>query len=387
MQTEIHGSVIAGAASKGLDVEGLERELSAIWAEMTREKEGEHVSVVRACVLNLILFTPRPDERSQMDALLSEVTEQHPCRAFVILADRDASAARLDAYVSTRCQLSTRGAKQICGEQLTIEAAGEFVERVASAVTPLLVPDVPVFLWWREIPKQGDRHFERLAKLSDRVVFDVAASVRPQTDLLRLARLLAAHDAEMRATDLDWGRLTSWRNIVAHFWDVESYRPYLGRIDRVVVDYDPPASAPGEISAQAWLITGWLASRLKWELDEESPRVAEGVTSFRMRAGERVIQIELRAIDDVAGCERRISSLTLAADEGEAEFRVSWRPERTKLETSVRVGGEQAVSHVLAYEARTDGARLSNELAILARDKVYEESLAAAAKLIGSLAS
>jgi glucose-6-phosphate dehydrogenase assembly protein OpcA len=95
-----------------------------------------------------------------VDDLLETVVERHPCRAIVIAAERGAAEARLDAYVSTRCQLSARGSKRICGEQITIEAAGSAVETASTAVAPLLVPDVPVFLWWKDIPHYEDKLFD-----------------------------------------------------------------------------------------------------------------------------------------------------------------------------------------------------------------------------------
>jgi glucose-6-phosphate dehydrogenase assembly protein OpcA len=375
-----------GSASEGIDVDGLERELSSMWAELTREKDGEDSSpsVMRACVLNLILYSQH-DDREKIDTLLDEVTVSHPCRSLVLIADRETTEAHLNAYVSTRCQLNARGTKQICGEQVTIEAGGAVVERIASAVAPLLVPDVPVFLWWKDVPNEDDKLFNRLAEMSDRIVVDSASSHHPYEDLRRFSRMIAGRGGDMRASDLNWGRLTSWCAVVAHFWDVPDYRPYLDAIDRVRIDYDPPESAPEEVSAQALLVAGWLASRLGWQVETTGTESRERNKSTLMRAGERVINIEWRALKGVSGCERMISSLTFTSEETGAEFQVRWKQERTKLETSVKIGDEQKVSRVLAYEGRTDGERLSSELGILSRDVVYEQSLAAAAHLIETL--
>jgi len=172
---------------RGVEPARLERQLSEMWAEAARGVEGAEGALVRACVLNLVVFAADERERAEADALLEEVIERHPCRAIVVAADRGADTARLDAYVSTRCQLTTRGAKQICGEQITIEAAGPVVETASTAVSPLLVPDVPVFLWWKDIPHGDDKLFDRLAEMADRVVIDSATFDRPHEDLLRLA--------------------------------------------------------------------------------------------------------------------------------------------------------------------------------------------------------
>jgi glucose-6-phosphate dehydrogenase assembly protein OpcA len=64
----------------------------------------------------------------------------------------------------------------VCGEQVTIVAAGAAVDTAASAIEPLVVPDVPVFLWWKDIPHEEDKLFNRLVELTDRVVIDSLVS-------------------------------------------------------------------------------------------------------------------------------------------------------------------------------------------------------------------
>src|SRR5215207_9643118 len=178
--TETQTKNTQGGEARGVDVAGLERELASMWRETAQGAgEAEQAGVTRVCVLNLIVYAPGGDGHEGLDALRGEVAEQMPSRALVLVADRAAEAARLDAYASMRCQLGARGRKQVCGEQLTIEASGAAVESVASAVEPLLVPDIPTFLWWQDIPHYEDKLFSRLVALADRVVIDSATFDHP----------------------------------------------------------------------------------------------------------------------------------------------------------------------------------------------------------------
>jgi glucose-6-phosphate dehydrogenase assembly protein OpcA len=314
------------AVTKGVDAARLERQLSEMWAEAARGGDGGgQAAVVRSCVLNLVVYAESRAEREEVDALIEEVIERHPCRAVVIAADRGADTARLDAYVSARCQLSTRGAKQICGEQITIEAAGPVVETASTAVAPLLVPDVPVFLWWKDIPHTEDKLFDRLAGMADRVVIDSSTFDRPHEDLLRLARLIEQRTPKLRLSDLNWGRLTSWRALVASFWDVAAYRPALDRLTRARIEYDPPDRARDEIAPKALLALGWFAACLGWEPDR-GERLEEGKGfRFTLGAGGREVEAVLQPTDDVAGRDGMITSLLLQTDEGD-EFHVGLRP-------------------------------------------------------------
>src|SRR5207237_4060557 len=141
--------------------------------------------------------------------------EQHPGRMLVLRADREAAEPKLDAYVSTRCRMLGGSSKQICGEQVTIEAAGLIIDTVSSAIAPLLVPDVPVFLWWKDIPHYEDKLFNRMTALSDRIVIDSAFFDHPFADMRRLAQLIREGELPMTVSDLDWGRLTAWRMLMA----------------------------------------------------------------------------------------------------------------------------------------------------------------------------
>ena len=362
---------------KGIDAARLERELSAMWAEVSGG-DGS-AGVARACALNLIVYAGGPEERAEVDALLDEVIERHPCRALVLVADREKEAAGLEAYISTRCQLTPRGAKQICGEQITIEASGAAVETAWTAVAPLLVPDVPAFLWWKDIPHYDDRVFERLAALADRVVIDSASFDHPHFDFIRLSEILKA--GRLRLSDINWGRLTSWRSLVAGFWDVADYRPALAQVTRVRVVYDPPDRSPGEIAPKALLAVGWLASCLGWEPQPGGRVDPEGGARFLLRDGERQVELELAAGGNAAGRDGMITSLTIGTAAGD-EFHVELRPGESRLETWARAGGGHTVGRVLGFEARSEGRRLSAELDILSRDTLYEQAVACAAQML-----
>ncbi|HKR01056.1 MAG TPA: glucose-6-phosphate dehydrogenase assembly protein OpcA [Pyrinomonadaceae bacterium] len=379
MQTQ--ESTVQFSATKGLDVGKIEKELAAMWKPASgAEGSNAESGVTRACALNLIVYAAAGEDRARIDDMLDVVNEQHPGRTLVLLADRAAVEAKLEAYVSTRCRLLGGRGKQVCGEQVTIEAAGAGVETVASAIAPLLVPDVPVFLWWKDIPHYEDKLFSRMTLMADRVVLDSACFDHPHEDLLRLSEIIKEHPQFMTASDLNWGRLTAWRTLVASFWDVPDYRPHLDSIDRVIIEYDAPDCAPQEIAPKALLMLGWLASRLGWTLQGRSETEGSDLI-FRFEAGGRKIEALMRATAGTGYFDGMLVSVTLSAG-ASAEFHVAFTDDRKKLATAAKLEGEREVGRLLNYEQKTEGQRLSRELSLLKRDVVYEEALLFAARLI-----
>ena len=384
MQTQ--ESAVSISPTKGIDVGKIEKELAAMW-KPAGEGPGVNAEsgVTRACAMNLLVYATIGEDRARIDAMLDEVSERHPGRTLVLLADREAAEPKLEAFVSTRCRRLGGSASQVCGEQVTIEAAGGAVETVASAIAPLLVPDVPVFLWWKDIPHYEDKLFSRMTGMADRVVLDSSCFDHPHEDLRRLSQIIKEHPQFMTASDLNWGRLTAWRTLIASFWDVPDYRPYLDKIDRVRVEYDSPDFAPDEIAPKALLVTGWLASRLGWSIEGASAGVDKSTTNFQLRSGGRQIGVELSSTTLAGHGDGMLVALELEAAEAGAEFSVAFSADRAKLETRARVGGRQAVGRLLSYEEKSEGERLSRELSLLKRDIVYEQALDSAARLIGKM--
>ncbi|MCA1612691.1 MAG: glucose-6-phosphate dehydrogenase assembly protein OpcA [Acidobacteria bacterium] len=375
----------ADGGARGVDVAGLERELASMWRESARGADGgEQAGVTRVCVLNLIVYSAGGEARASLGALLGEVSERMPCRAVVLIADRDSRIARLDASASLRCQSGARGGKQVCGEQVTIEAAGAAVESVASAVEPLLVPDIPTFLWWQDIPHYEDKLFSRLVALADRVVIDSGAFDHPPQDLARVARLVRERPRVM-LSDLNWGRLTTWRDLVAGFWDAPAFRAQLDGLDEVEIEFTPPAAAPGSVAAQALLSAGWLASRLGWRATGAQAGADGPNRTFRLDAAGRAIRVSLRAAAEAGPEGGALSRVALRNTRAGAEFVALKSPDWTKLETSARIGGQHTAVRVLAYESRGEGQRLTRELSLLSRDRIYEEAVASAEGLIATL--
>src|SRR5882724_12187198 len=267
MRLETQASEVSLSASKGVDVDKIEKELASMWSGVSETGDlSNSAGITRACALNLIVYTTPWEDRGQLEDLLSRINEQHPGRTLILVAYRDIPTPRLEGYVSMRCRVLDAAGKQICGEQVTIEAGGVLIETAATAVAPLLVPDVPVYLWWNDIPHYEDKLFDRLSQMADRIVIDSAAFDRPYDDMMRLSQTISDQSRRMRVSDLNWGRLTSWRTLLASFWDVPDYHPLLSVIDRIVIEYRPPKDAPEEIAPKALLLAGWLASRLGWEV-------------------------------------------------------------------------------------------------------------------------
>src|SRR5260221_9431304 len=90
-------------SAAAVDVGKIEKELAALWSASGTESDTGH-GITRACALNLIVYTEPWDDRNVLEDFLSRVNENHPGRTLILVAHRDDSTPRLDAYVSMRCR-------------------------------------------------------------------------------------------------------------------------------------------------------------------------------------------------------------------------------------------------------------------------------------------
>src|SRR3990172_8667809 len=179
-------AILSGQA-RPVDVVAIEHELTQLWkAAAVDTLEGR--PVVRACVLNLVAYAAGDDVAQHINEVISQVSEQHPSRSIVIVAEPSAKAARLRASISAHCQIPPTGGRQVCSEQIPLHASGGAVDEVHGTVLPLLVPGLPVFLWWHDVPPLEGHLFRELLDTCDHLIID-SADFQPDRAAAALADL------------------------------------------------------------------------------------------------------------------------------------------------------------------------------------------------------
>lgn len=375
--------------SATLDVQGVEQELSELWKENSGEADVEEDgAVMRARVLNLMVYVSVEEALEEVNEVLGEVSSAHPCRVIVMFAGRTEPDEDIEMFVSAHCITSSgAGGKNLCGEQVTLKARGRFTVELPSAAVPLLVPDLPIFLWWRDAPRLNDQTFETLMHASDRVIIDSASFRRPVDEMSELVSLLGRRRREHAAiSDLNWARLTSWRMLLASFYDVEEYRAALSSITRVRIEYVPHDNAPEAIAPKALILAGWLISRLGWSIapDESLTETGAGAQSVRAEKDGRQILMEFAAVERQAAMQGWIARIEMSADSAtpHAGFVVLRSRDGRYLETEVSGEGEMRSARTLIGGDKSEAELLACELEIISHDRMYEEAITAVAGML-----
>jgi glucose-6-phosphate dehydrogenase assembly protein OpcA len=269
---------------------------------------------------------------------------------------------------------------------VTITAGGTRIDEVPSAVAPLLLSDLPVYLWWHAEPRLSDKAmFSHLVDLSDRMVIDSTRFREPEADVAGMAAVLTETPRWTAVSDLNWARLTAWRALLAGFYDIADYRPLLNQLKKVTIRYAPSATNPAVIPARALLLGGWLASRLHWTVQRGTAKRTASSASLDFAVDGNSFSLEF------AHTRRKIEPghLTLVTLEGGADHPVAFMVRRSgdgqRIETSVTRAEVKSSQRVLSYEGLSETELIGKELEILGHDRIYEQAVLTAGEIIKAL--
>jgi len=366
------------------DVHGIERALEALrkqYASPQAMAEGH--AGTRNSVANLVIYAGSDEDAAEATAAVSQLAGRHPSRTILLIAGLAPGTPQVKASVSAACQLD--GSRQICYEEIRLHASGRSGPHLRSIIDPLLISDLPVFLWWTGDPPFQDAVFRTLAGLSNRVLVDSAVFRSPGATLARLGRFMQDDAIDASVGDLNWNRLGSWRELLAQLFDPAATAALLPHVRRVRLERASSDDQGAASPAQSLLLAGWLASRLDWETGAAAERTYAGAYRMRLRNRGRDVLVELRDEPKNGAQPGDLQSLQLELEEGarSATFTIARAPDQAHARTSVTIDGSPAQERTVRLESAGVAVLLAGEIEDLDPDRTFKE----AAQMAGRLAA
>ncbi len=233
-----------------VEVNEIDRELKKLWAT-------DNGAITRASLVNLAVYSEKPDSLAQNTQVVSQITQNHACRALVIEADPRAANDRAQAWISAHCHLRA-SARQVCSEQISFRLEG--TKLFPSILFSHLDSDLPLYLWWQaELREPLD---PQLWAWVDRLIYDS----RDWRDFDAQMRLIEAAQEEgqqrqMVLCDLNWSRLLHFRLAFAQFFDHPASHCHFDKSEKVSLAFGRGFRPTG------LLFLGWIAAQLGWEVN------------------------------------------------------------------------------------------------------------------------
>ena len=225
-----------------------------------RAQAAAEATSMRTSVMTHLAWVP-PAWVEPARAALEGMVELHPSRTILLFPEPDAQDNRIDARAEVQRWQVPDTDRGLVTEVVELTLRGSRTQAPASIVEPLLISDLPVFLRWRGEPPWGAPELEQLVGVADRLIVDSTEWDDVPDSYRRLAELFP----RCAASDIAWARTSRWREHLATLW------PSVADVRTVGVR---------GTAAQAWLLCGWLRSRLGREeiaLEHDPAERLEGV--------------------------------------------------------------------------------------------------------------
>ncbi|WP_161982172.1 glucose-6-phosphate dehydrogenase assembly protein OpcA [Dictyobacter alpinus] len=398
-------------AGKKVSPEQVEVELSTLWRLASDNMRISQNMNVRTSVLNFVICAQDEKTARQASAVLRDLASTHIARVTLLILDtRSDGPSEVSTWITLRSFPIISDIMRHHFEQVTATVSGKAVQYVDNIVQSLLKPDLPVYLWWlNDLPTDHDI-FHRLISLSSRVIIDSSHFTQPEAQISAASAILQ-QAPQCALSDLTWGRVTAWRELIAQFFDIPEYRPYLMALDTISIEHaiSTSSQALDHHSSQmnpirALLLAAWLKTRLGWKLSEDENDnyrdTGAGTYSWHMsdRDMSKVVTQPLMVTSDGKNTSIPLGGITISIQtrepvksapgtlclvrmvgtvEGkEAIFTIERGDDDEHVITTAEVPGIPRPPRTVSIAAtHKESDLLHNELEIMGRDHLYEQTL------------
>jgi len=244
-------------AGEDVHLADVENELGRLRAQMVAE--GAPPNLRTSVMTHLAWVSDEWLEPAR--AALAGMAERHPSRTILLIPDPDSGKNQIDASISLECYALAELERDVCSEVIELRLHGRRAKAPASIVEPLLISDLPVFLRWRGEPTWGSPELQQLIAVVDRLIVDTTEWDGLPYPYKHLAELFES----TAVSDIAWARTSRWRALLASLW------PDIASVGSIRVK---------GTAAQAYLLAGWLRSRLDrpdLELEYVEAKRLEGI--------------------------------------------------------------------------------------------------------------
>jgi glucose-6-phosphate dehydrogenase assembly protein OpcA len=272
----------------------------------------------------------------------------------------------------------------VCCEQIYILARGDTVKGLDNVVIPLIIPELPVYLWWRAGRFAPPSFLDQVLRVTNRVLVDSRRFEEPETDLATLARQIERFRKadDVAFSDLNWARITPCRELIAQSFDSTEACSYLQDLAEVKLEWRQEAGVEDNRIAQALLFTTWLGSRLGWQpASHITPRVDPNRV-LEFRRGDKTVRVEW-AVREEAGKPSTPFRVSLkTGSTPPAQFYVSESKEEGIVRTRAELPGRPPLERTARLLSMDDVGLVNEELKFPERDRIYEEALNLIARMV-----
>ena len=272
---------------RSVDIDRIEAELTKLRYLTAGDADAGESLAIRTSLANMVVLAEDDETAAEASRVIEDLAAHHPSRALIVIARPSEDESRIETSLAAHCHLAPGLNQHVCCEEVTLHVSGRAAFHLHSIIVPLLIPDLPVVVWWTG-PLPAESHLiEELCGLADHFVVD-SSRFTDLGDLSRMREVAALHDCAIG--DLNYERLRSWRDLVERHTGAGGLGEWISSVKSAEIRFRQQAK---QTPAQAILFLAWLAVHCGWELDSAT---AGGSNRLTLRQDKREIPVYLEPV-------------------------------------------------------------------------------------------
>lgn len=199
---------------------------------------------------NVVILHESQIPEGEISDLLQTFTEAHPSRFFVI--SQDDSVSDFQAHVTAICH-EIGNDQKVCSEVIRAKVPGSGLLKLSSMLRANFVSGRPTEFFLYD-DYAALRMFPYLSQSADLIFID-SSHFKGGLKTVR-----AITDKPIKVIDLQWARLTSWRDSIRSLFDKSAVNSLVPKLSEIRIKYE--RTPGGEIATAALLLGGWMVHQL-----------------------------------------------------------------------------------------------------------------------------
>ena len=265
--------------------------LGKLWTGLAaEEKQQGKPTVLRACAMTLVVASDEEGGGAAASQIISELMHEHPSRGIVLAVSKSVEHA-VEARIKAETWKPFGKAQQIGCEQIEIISQPESWPNVGPTLAGLTVADLPVVFWCRheaalDVNASAEQKagLQAVLDLSTKVIVDTAG-MDPMAGFELILRL---QQNGRVVADLEWARLTFWRQPVAQVFDNPMRTNKFSNFHTVEIRH-----AGKQASAISLYAAGWFSSIHRAKVRFTTCQgYCSGLQGIRLLSDEETIDFE-----------------------------------------------------------------------------------------------
>jgi len=276
LHTEVERFVRGEAIA--VEVGEIERALGELWQQASASGDGRTAAVSRAALWNAVFLARGRGGLATAKQLVDEIAPALPTRALTLCLDDE--RASLDATIESNVVSQPGGARMVYSEEITISGPANAERHFGALVRALQIAGVPTATFWLDPAAPESLLSRELLAVTDRLVFDTTACVRPE-QLFDVERI-ATTAQPLPITDMGWLRLGALRALFAGMFDPPIGGAPLVHARKITIEHRAGCDT------SALLLLAWIGVQVGWRPLRAAQTSDGGVRFDFARAGQPV---------------------------------------------------------------------------------------------------